>query len=109
MIVAAYGSLRRRCELASQVEPPFLPFIGKAPPSVPHNRKMTAPIDPLVVAKELFPNQPPGFPLERFNLADIRLPADDDLGIKSDDEDADIGDVESETGFGSVIGEHCSD
>lgn len=63
-------------------------------------------IDPLAIAREFFPDQPLGFPFEKFNLGDLKLPKDDDLGIKSDDEDADADDVEYETGFGSVVGEH---
>lgn len=64
---------------------------------------MTAEVDVQAVARELFPNQPEGFPHDDFDLLGIRLPADDDMGIKSDDEDVDEDDVQTETGFGSVI------
>eukprot|EP00798_Chlamydomonas_sp_ICE-L_P008193 gene8193-1455_t len=55
------------------------------------------------IAKELFPNQPGGFPLEEFDPQDLILPEGENFGIDSDDDDADEEDVESESGFGSVI------
>jgi translation initiation factor 3 subunit B len=69
-------------------------------------------IDPLAIAQELFPDQPPGFPvdLEDFDLRDVRLPEGEEFGIRSDEDDGDEEDVATETGFGSVIGERyfCS-
>jgi hypothetical protein len=67
---------------------------------------MAAEIDRFAIAKELFPNQPGGFPLEDFDLKDLVLPADDDFGLKSEDDEADEDDVETESGFGSVIGRY---
>ncbi len=61
--------------------------------------------DPLVVARELFKDQPPGFPYENFAVEELILPEDDDMGINSDEDDVDEEEVETESGFGSVIGE----
>lgn len=38
-----------------------------------------------------------------MRLEDVVLPPDDDMGIPSEDEDDDIEEIQSETGFGSVI------
>ncbi len=62
--------------------------------------------DPLAVAQQLFRDQPPGFPYENFDLEELILPDGDDMGIPSDDEDVDEEEVETESGFGSVVGEH---
>lgn len=62
------------------------------------------PVDPLEVASKLFRDQPPGFPFENFDLEELILPDDDDMGIKSDDGEDEEEELETETGFGSVIG-----
>lgn len=62
------------------------------------------PIDRLAIARELFPEQPEGFPYENFDLPHLKMPEDDDMGIPSDDDDVDVEEVETETGFGSVVG-----
>lgn len=56
--------------------------------------------------EKLFEGQPRGFPFEGFQLEDVMLPEDDDMGIPSEDEVDDEEELETETGFGSVIGEH---
>lgn len=66
---------------------------------------MAAAIDRAELARELFPDQAPGFPYVDFDLQHIRMPRDDDMGIPSDDDDVDDEEIQTETGFGSVIGE----
>ena len=56
--------------------------------------------------EKLFEGQPRGFPFEGFQLEDVMLPEDDDMGIPSEDEVDDEEELETETGFGSVIGAH---
>ena len=56
--------------------------------------------------EKLFEGQPRGFPFEGFQLEDVMLPEDDNMGIPSEDEVDDEEELESETGFGSVIGAH---
>ena len=56
--------------------------------------------------EKLFEGQPRGFPFEGFQLEDVMLPEDDDMGIPSEDEVDDEEELETETGFGSVIGTH---
>ena len=46
-----------------------------------------------------------GFPYDTFNIEDTMLPADDDMGIPSEDDEEVEQDVQTETGFGCVIGE----
>ena len=65
---------------------------------------MATEIDRFAIAKEMFINQPGGFPLEDFDLKDLVLPKDDEFGVHSDEEEIDEDDVETESGFGSVIG-----
>ena len=67
--------------------------------------RMAAPeIDRYAIAAELFKDQPSGFPIDSdLDLRQIVLPEDDDMGINSDDE-ADGEEVETESGFGSIIG-----
>uniref|UniRef100_A0A7R9YYS4 Eukaryotic translation initiation factor 3 subunit B n=1 Tax=Chlamydomonas euryale TaxID=1486919 RepID=A0A7R9YYS4_9CHLO len=60
-------------------------------------------IDSYAIAADLFPDQPEGFPLDGFDLAAIKLPDDDDLGIPSDDDADNEQDLQTETGFGSVL------
>ena len=54
--------------------------------------------------EKLFEGQPKGFPFEGFQLEDVMLPEDDVMGIPSDDDLEDEEEIESESGFGSVIG-----
>jgi hypothetical protein len=46
-----------------------------------------------------------GFPFGDFNLEDVMLPEDDDMGIPSDDDEDLEDEVTTETGFGCVVGE----
>lgn len=55
--------------------------------------------------EKLFEGQPKGFPFDGFDLADVMLPEDDDMGILSEDDNDDEEEIQTETGFGSVIGE----
>ena len=50
-----------------------------------------------------------GFPYDTFNIEDAMLPADDDMGIPSEDDEEVEQDVQTETGFGCVIGEGVGD
>lgn len=56
--------------------------------------------------ERLFRGQPNGFPLGDYNtyLQDVMLPEGNDFGVVSDDDSIDEDDIETETGFGSVIG-----
>lgn len=61
--------------------------------------------DKLRLSREEFFNQPDGFPFEEFNPDDVVLPPGDDLGVASDDDEAaDEGLIDSETGFSTSIG-----
>jgi translation initiation factor 3 subunit B len=60
---------------------------------------------PADVAVQLFPDQPRGFPFDGFDLEELILPDGDDFGVRSEDDDAGEEEIETETGFGSVIGE----
>lgn len=60
--------------------------------------------DPMDVARDLFPDLPPGFPYEGFELEELILPSGDDMGIRSDEDDVKEEDVQTESGFGSVVG-----
>ena len=51
-----------------------------------------------------FEGQPKGFPFEDFEFEDVMLPEDDDMGIPSEDDEVAEEELETETGFGSVIG-----
>ncbi len=56
--------------------------------------------------EKMFEGQPRGFPFGEFDLEDVMLPEDDDMGIPSDtDEDGQEDDVQTESGFGNVLGE----
>ena len=68
--------------------------------------RVADPIDPLDVAAKLFKDQPKGFPYEGFDIEELILPEGEDFGIRSDDDDMEEEELESETGFGSVIGMH---
>jgi translation initiation factor 3 subunit B len=61
-------------------------------------------MDVLEVARKLFKDQPAGFPFEGFDLEELILPEGEDFGIRSDDDEGDEEELETETGFGSVIG-----
>lgn len=63
------------------------------------------PIDQFEVAAKLFRDQPKGFPFEGFDIEELILPEGEDFGIRSDDDVDDDEELETETGFGSVIGE----
>lgn len=68
--------------------------------------KMTDTLGPLRPDEEkLFEGQPKGFPLGEFNLDDVMLPDGKDFGVESDDDSIADEEIETETGFGSVIGE----
>jgi len=58
--------------------------------------------------EKLFEGQPKGFPFGDFDVADVMLPEDDDMGIISEDEDEEE-EIETESGFGSIVGEDCID
>lgn len=54
--------------------------------------------------QHMFEGQPRGFPFGDFDLEDVMLPEDDDMGIPSDtDEDGQEEDVQAESGFGNVL------
>ena len=57
------------------------------------------------VAKELFPEMPAGFPYEDFDMEELILPTGDDMGLRSDEDDIKEDEVQTDTGFGSCIGE----
>ncbi len=65
-------------------------------------------IDPLAVAREMFRDQPSGFPFSNFEVAELLLPDGDDMGVRSDEDDVEDEQIETETGFGNVIGERGS-
>ena len=49
--------------------------------------------------------QPRGFPFDpEFRIEDVMLPENDDMGIASEDDEVLEEEIETETGFGSVIG-----
>lgn len=53
----------------------------------------------------MFEGQPKGFPFGDFDLEDVMLPEDDDMGIPSDtDDDGQEEDVQAESGFANVLG-----
>lgn len=58
---------------------------------------------PADVAAQLFPDQPRGFPFDGFDLEELILPDGDDFGIRSEDDEGGEEEIETETGFGSVI------
>lgn len=65
-------------------------------------------IDRFDVAATLFPEYPPGFPYDNFDVKELILPDGDDMGINSDDDDVDVEEIETETGFGNIIGDHLA-
>lgn len=57
------------------------------------------------LAKEEYFNQPDGFPFEGFELDDVLLPPNENMGIESGDDSEELEDaLDAETGFGSAIG-----
>lgn len=49
--------------------------------------------------------QPRGFPFDPdFRMEDVMMPEDDDMGIASEDDEVAEEEIQTETGFGSVIG-----
>ena len=49
--------------------------------------------------------QPRGFPFDpEFRMEDVMLPENDDMGIASEDDEVAEEEIQTETGFGSVIG-----
>lgn len=65
--------------------------------------RVAEPIDQFEVAAKLFKDQPKGFPFEGFDIEELILPEGEDFGIRSDDDDVEEEELETETGFGSVI------
>lgn len=64
-----------------------------------------APVDKFAVAKDMFFNQPDGFPYDGFNPDQVVLPPGDDCGVISDDDDIGEEDIQNEeTGFSTSIG-----
>lgn len=61
-------------------------------------------VDRFAVALDMYPEQPPGFPFEEFDLRDVQVPEGDDMGINSEDGEDDDAELASESGFGSLIG-----
>lgn len=54
--------------------------------------------------EKMFEGQPKGFPFGDFNLEDVMLPEDDNMGIESEDEEETEAEVETESGFGNILG-----
>lgn len=62
-------------------------------------------VDKFAVAKDLYFNQPEGFPYENFDPDQVVLPPDDDCGVVSEDDDIAEDDIQDEeTGFSTSIG-----
>lgn len=62
-------------------------------------------VDKYAVAKDLFFNQPDGFPYDSFDPDQVVLPPDDDCGVVSEDDDIAEEDIQNEeTGFSTSIG-----
>lgn len=64
-------------------------------------------IDRYQIAAELFKDMPEGFPYENYDLEDIEVPEGDDMGIPDVNDAGDEEDVETESGFGSLIGKNA--
>ena len=55
--------------------------------------------------KQFAQGQPRGFPFDPdFRMEDVMLPEGDDMGIASEDDEVAEEEIQTETGFGSVIG-----
>ena len=62
-------------------------------------------VDKYAVAKDLFFNQPDGFPYDNFDPDQVVLPPGDDCGVESEDDDIAEEDIQNEeTGFSTSIG-----
>ena len=56
--------------------------------------------------KQFAQGQPRGFPFDPdFRMEDVMLPENDDMGIASEDDEVAEEEIQTETGFGSVIGQ----
>lgn len=55
--------------------------------------------------EKMFEGQPKGFPFGDFDIADVMLPEGDDMGIPSDSDEEKEEELQSESGFGNVLGE----
>jgi len=53
--------------------------------------------------EKLAEGQPKGFPFEDFDVMDVMLPENDDMGIPSDDEEEEE-EIQAESGLGSIVG-----
>ena len=49
--------------------------------------------------------QPHGFPFGDFDLADVMLHEDDDMGIPSGSDEEQEEDLQTDSGFGNLLGE----
>lgn len=58
--------------------------------------------------EKMFEGQPRGFPFGDFDLADVMLPEEDDMGIPSGSDDEQEEDLQTDSGFGNVLGEERS-
>ena len=56
--------------------------------------------------EKLFEGQPRGVPFKGFQLEDVMLPENNDMGVLSEDEVGDEEELETESGCDSVIGTH---
>lgn len=65
----------------------------------PHGGVMLSPAE-----EKMFEGQPRGFPFGDFDLADVMLPEDDDMGIPSGSDEEQEDDVQTESGFANVLG-----
>ena len=55
--------------------------------------------------EKLYVGQPKGFPLgQEFDINNVMLPEGEDLGIESEEDEIDEEEIDTETGFGAVIG-----
>ena len=60
--------------------------------------------------KQFAQGQPRGFPFDPdFRMEDVMLPENDDMGIASEDDEVAEEEIQTETGFGSVIGQPKAD
>lgn len=53
--------------------------------------------------EKMFEGQPRGFPFGDFDLADVMLPEEDDMGIPSGSDDEQEEDLQTDSGFGNVL------
>jgi hypothetical protein len=55
----------------------------------------------------MFEGQPRGFPLGDFDLADVMLPEEDDMGIPSGSDEEQEEEVQTDSGFQNVLSEQA--